>query len=165
MWKMRRLVISIPLVFLWILLTGCSDSSITTELPTDTPVPAQPSNTPVPPTNTPIPEITSGDPERGREIFENGGENEASTSLGSLCSNCHTLDGSDEKTQNGPDLQGISERAGKTVPGLSAAQYIHQSIMDPRAYVVEDYSYMSAAPSRLFSEDEIADLVAFLLTQ
>jgi cytochrome c2 len=81
------------------------------------------------------------------------------------CSGCHTLDGSDEKTHIAPDLLGISERAAETVPGLSAAQYLHQSIMDPRAYVVEGYAYMTAIPGRLRIEDEVADLVAFLLTQ
>ncbi len=125
--------------------------------------PAEPTSTPIP-TLTPVPEVV-GDPEKGQEIFENGGANEASADLGARCAGCHTLDGSDEKTHNGPDLLGISDRGGETVPGLSAAQYIHQSIMDPRAYVVEGYSYMSAGASRLLSDQEVADLVAFLLTQ
>jgi mono/diheme cytochrome c family protein len=146
------------------ILAGCSPIP-TTPLTTPTnPPPADPTITPIPPTQTTVPEVT-GDPEAGRLVFENGGANEASSNLGALCSGCHTLNGSDEKTQNGPDLQGISERAEEIVPGLSAAQYIHQSIMDPRAHIVDGYSYMSAAPSRVLTEHEINDLVAFLLTQ
>jgi cytochrome c2 len=145
------------------ILAGCSPVPSS---PSNTPTnpPADPTITSIPPTPTTVPEVT-GDPEAGRLIFENGGANEASSDLGALCTSCHTLDGSDEKIHNGPDLHGISERAADTVPELSAAQYLHQSIMDPRAHIVDDYSYMSVAPSRLLTEAEVADLVAFLLTQ
>jgi mono/diheme cytochrome c family protein len=141
-----------------LMLVGCGTSE--QAQPTNTPPPTE---TPPPPTNTPVPEVI-GDAEAGRLVFENGGANEVTAEFPYLCAGCHTLDGS-EGAREGPDLQGISQRASETVPGLSAAQYIHQSIMDPRAFVVDGYSYMSAAPSRLFSEEEIADLVAFLLTQ
>jgi cytochrome c553 len=160
---MRKYQLGTALIFLSIL-AGCSPGATTpSTTPTNTP-PAEPTITPIPPTPTLVPEVT-GDAEAGRLIFENGGANEASSDLGALCTSCHTLDGSDEKTHNGPDLQGISERAADSVPELSAAQYLHQSIMDPRAHVVDGYAYMSAAPSRLLSENEVADLVAFLLTQ
>jgi hypothetical protein len=65
----------------------------------------------------------------------------------------------------GPSLQGISDRAGDRVPELSAAEYIHQSIMEPRAFVVEGYANMGLMNSYLLSEEEVDDLVAFLLTQ
>jgi cytochrome c1 len=156
-----------PMILL--VLVGCSASE-----PTPTDIPASPTNTPplptntpppptITPTDTPIPEVV-GIAERGREIFENGGAHENYIPE-AFCTRCHTLDGSDEKEHLGPQLRGISERAGERVPGLSAAQYIHQSILDPRAYVVEGYSYMYQRPGQLLSEEEVADLVAFLLTQ
>jgi cytochrome c2 len=135
-----------------LVIAGCSSSE-----------PAQPTDTPSP-KETPVPEVM-GDSEKGRQIFENGGANELSAGHGYLCTSCHTVDGSGEKTHNGPELKGISERGADTVPGLSAAQYIHQSIMDPRAYVVDGYAYMSVGPSRTLTEEEVADLVAYLLTQ
>ncbi len=39
----------------------------------------------------------------------------------------------------GPGLLSIGERAVGRVPGLTAADYLRQSIIDPSAYVVEGY--------------------------
>ena len=159
------LITVLGIVLLFLVACGSAEPE---PVPTDTPAPPTntplPTNTSPPPTETPVPEITSGDPERGRLIFENGGASE-NYKDNAVCFRCHDLDDSGERVHNGPSLKGISERAGERVPGLSAAQYIHQSIMDPRAYIVEDYSFMPLAIRRLLSEDEVADLVAFLLTQ
>jgi len=47
-----------------------------------------------------------------------------------------------------------------------AEAYIHQSIKDPYAYLVEGYgNTMTKAAAYLLTEEEIDDLVAFLLTQ
>jgi len=40
---------------------------------------------------------------------------------------------------SGPSFQGISKRAGDRVPGLSAVEYLRQSIVDPSAYMVEGF--------------------------
>jgi len=129
-----------------------------TPVPTNTAVP--PTDTPPPPTDTPTPEI-AGDPERGSEIFEIGGAH-VDYKPRYACANCHTLDGSED---NGPSLQGISARAGDRVPELSAAEYIRQSIMEPREYIVEGFSSMGSINSLVLSEEEVNDLVAFLFTQ
>jgi mono/diheme cytochrome c family protein len=121
-----------------------------------------PTNTP-PPTITPQPEIAleAGDPARGQVIFENGGAHEA-FEPSYYCVHCHSLDGSDG---DGPTLQGIAMAAGERVPGLTAEEYIRQSIMEPDAYVVEGYDHsMGRIFSKLLSEQEVHDLVAFLLT-
>ena len=105
-----------------------------------------------------------GDPERGRQIWEDGG----GVTDGS-CSNCHSIDGTVNTLNpilNAPSWLGISERAGSMVPGLSAEEYLRESILDPAAYVVEGYT--GAMPSGykfLLSEDDVNGLVAFLLTQ
>jgi mono/diheme cytochrome c family protein len=104
-----------------------------------------------------------GDPERGRQIWEDGGD-----VISTACSACHSLDGSEkvDAIHVAPTWQGISERAGDRVPGLSAEEYFRESIMDPGAYIVEGYSdLMPGIFSFLLSEEDIDSLVAFLLTQ
>jgi len=109
-----------------------------------------------------------GDPERGREIHETGG-GVIGRDLGRGCSACHSLDGSVSAgtgSSRAPSFQGISERAGDRVPGLSAVEYLRQSIVDPAAYVVEGFEdFMPKTFRLLISEEDIDNLVAFLLTQ
>ena len=103
-----------------------------------------------------------GDPERGRQIFENGGAHE-NYKPQYYCMRCHSLDGSEGY---GPSLQGISKRAGDRVPVLSDVEYLRQSILEPDAYIIEGYSgRMGRIHSLLLSEEEVDDLVSFLITQ
>lgn len=91
------------------------------------------------------------------------------------CIGCHSLDDSD--LASGPSMQGISERAGDRVPGLSADEYLRQSILEPSDYIVEGFNkrmkdyllveeeeveYMFA---NMLTQEQLDDLVAFLLTQ
>jgi hypothetical protein len=63
-------------------------------------------------------------------------------------------------------MLGISERAEDRVAELSAEEYIRQSILQPKSFIVEGYNNrMSTVPAMLLSEEEVDDLVAFLLTQ
>lgn len=52
------------------------------------------------------------------------------------CEVCHKIG---EKGTRAPDLAGVGARAGKRKPGLSAKQYIIESLLDPGAYLVEGY--------------------------
>ena len=114
-----------------------------------------------PPATTQV--ATVGDPERGRQIWDDGGG-----ALSGGCQACHSLDGSEKAgTSRAPTFQGISGLAGDRVPGLSAAEYLRESIVDPAAYTVDGY-FADAMPKGykiLLSEEDIDDLVAFLLTQ
>ncbi len=104
-----------------------------------------------------------GDPERGGQIWEDGGG-----VIVPGCSQCHSLDGSEETLgfYTAPSWQGVSGRAGDRVPGLSAEEYLRESIADPSAYIVEGYSDIMQKGYRfLLSEEDIDNLVAFLLTQ
>jgi cytochrome c2 len=88
----------------------------------------------------------------------------------SSCHDCHSLDGADRLNVVGvplaPSLQGISGRAQQRVPGMSAEAYIRKSIVDPQSYVAEGYEgKMGSIWSMLLKDDDIDDLVAFLLTQ
>ncbi|HEX9924604.1 MAG TPA: c-type cytochrome [Anaerolineae bacterium] len=181
--KWHQQIICLNLVV--VLLAGCGGSApaAVSEAPAAVAAPEQavptPTSepatlTPEPPTATPIsepPPVTGGEsaidsleignPERGREIFENGGEKYIDIPQ-QRCIRCHSLDGSEGY---GPSLQGISKWAGDRVPELSAVEYLQQSILDPDAYVVEGFKHMGRIHSVLLNEEEINDLVAFMLTQ
>jgi cytochrome c len=138
-----------------------------TEVPptaTDVPPTATPEPTEVPPTATvePTEEAAAvGDAEAGQALFVAGGD----LSLGALaCSTCHNVD--NPNTLIGPSLQGVAERAGTRVAGEDAVTYLHQSIVDPNAYVVEGFApgLMPQVYGDAFTEDQINDLVAYLLT-
>lgn len=94
----------------------------------------------------------------GRDIFNTGG------SAGVPCTTCHSLDGS---KLVGPSLKGIAARAGSTVAGLSAEEYIRQSILDPQAYVSPGFGEVAPMPTIFrdhFTEDEINKIIAYLMT-
>ena len=108
-----------------------------------------------------------GNAEHGEEIFRTGAD-----LIPRACIICHSLERTSEAGSEldgervGPTLFGISARAGDTVPGLAADEYIRQSILDPQAYVVEGFPVqMPGAYPYLLSDDAVDDLVAFLLTQ
>ncbi len=114
--------------------------------------------------NTTAPAAAVGDPERGRQIWEDGGGVVAENG----CQGCHSLDGSEKAVGSfiASTWQGISGRAGDRVPGLSAEEYLRESIVDPAAYIVGGYSDgMPKGFKILLSEEDIDGLVAFLLTQ
>jgi hypothetical protein len=66
----------------------------------------------------------------------------------------------------GPSQAGLATRAQSRVAGMSAADYIHQSIVEPNAYVVEGFAegLMYQFYGEDLTEQEINDLVAYTLT-
>ena len=101
----------------------------------------------------------SADAEEGRRIF-------TASSIGASagCQICHSLE--PDVILVGPSLYGIADAAGLRVPGLDAAEYLRESIIDPDAYVVDGFpagQMLSDFATRL-SDDEIGNLVTFLLT-
>lgn len=108
------------------------------------------------PTAVPVgPVVDESSPEgRGQVVFAAQG-----------CTACHAISGI--STGNvGPALDGLAGRSGDRVADLSAEEYIRQSILDPNAYIVEGYAegIMPQNFGELIGEDELNDLVAFLLT-
>lgn len=55
------------------------------------------------------------------------------------CPTCHIIPGFEEGGDIGPDQKGLASRAGKRVKGLSAEEYIRQSIVSPDAYTVKGF--------------------------
>jgi mono/diheme cytochrome c family protein len=88
----------------------------------------------------------------GEEIFKTKG----------TCEICHRIG---QKGTRAPDLAGIGARAGKTKPGMSAKQYIIESLLNPGAYVVEGYPNIMPAvdkPPIALNRSEVWALTAFL---
>ncbi len=98
------------------------------------------------------------DPARGRQLY-------FETSLGTNagCRVCHSLEPG--QTLVGPSFFGIADRAGTRVPGMSAEDYLLQSILDPDAYIVEGFPPGQMLPNlgEILTEEQIEDLIAFLM--
>lgn len=79
------------------------------------------------------------------------------------CLTCHGLG---HEGLRGPDLAGIGARAAGMVPGKSAEEYLHESLVDPCAYVVEGYDcIMPETLAQTLGPAKITALVAFMQSQ
>ena len=100
--------------------------------------------------------LPTGDASRGAALFTQ------SIKGAPACSSCHTVDGS---ALVGPSLKGFSTVAGTRVEGMSAADYAHNSIVNPAAYVVSGFAnLMYGQYAQQLSPQETADLIAYILT-
>lgn len=135
-----------------------------TPAPTDTPMPttAAPTAVSVPPTEAPAAAAASvpqGDAANGQVLF-----NELQPQAGFACATCHYFN--QEAQLIGPGLLNVSIRAETRVPGQSAYDYIHESIVNPSAYVVEGFpdNLMPKIYAEIFTEQQINDIIAYLYT-
>jgi mono/diheme cytochrome c family protein len=91
--------------------------------------------------------------EAGREIAEDKGG----------CLLCHTI--GQAGILRYPDLAGIGARAGERVPGMSALDYLAESLYDPEAYVVPGFAG-GMPPAHLppvgLTDEEILAVIAWL---
>lgn len=87
------------------------------------------------------------------------------------CVTCHSLDA--DRVVVGPSHAGVATRASAVVrseayhgSASTPAEYLRESILEPDAYVVAgfDASLMYQSYGEVLSEDQIANLVAFLQT-
>ncbi|RMG87945.1 MAG: hypothetical protein D6712_04620 [Chloroflexi bacterium] len=104
-------------------------------------------------------EAPAGDPARGEELF-----NEFIADVSFACATCHNANSEDRLV--GPGLLNVGEHAATRVDGLSAEEYLHQSIVDPSAFVVEGFpdNVMPKVYGDIFSEQDIQDIISYLLT-
>jgi len=81
------------------------------------------------------------------------------------CNTCHSLD--EGVVLVGPSHHGIGTRAASVVAGQSAEDYLEESIRNPNAHITEGYAegVMYQNYGTDLTDQEIDDLVAFLLTQ
>jgi hypothetical protein len=93
------------------------------------------------PTNAPEIAAPVGDPERGRDIWATGGGVVGEPG----CSYCHSIDGSeqtDDVVVLAPSWLGISDQAGGRVPGMSAEEYLRESMLSPSAFIVDGFAFL-----------------------
>jgi len=142
-------------------LMACDDGSVNTTVIESS----------VPTIETTIEIASIGDSVRGEEIamIQRGSPGGV---LESACVRCHTFDADEmapgEKgTGKGiaPRLEGIGLVAGERAVGLSAEEYLRQSITDPQVHIAGDPSTnMPTGLKYLLTEEDVNDVVAFLLT-
>ncbi len=150
--------------------TATAPPTATSLPPSDTPVPeptatptTEPTVTPEPtsaPALSPIDRLVAvRDAANGAVLFATFQE-----AANYSCSNCHLPDS--EKTNLGPGLLNIKDRAATRVAGMSAAEYIYQSIVDSKSYTVEgfDPDLMPQNWADIYSDLQIFDIVAYLMT-
>ncbi len=92
-----------------------------------------------------------------------GGGDPVAFGQATFAANCSACHNTTSATLVGPGLAGIADRAGSQVPGLSADDYIRQSINEPTAFVVDGFGpVMPGFPQ--FGDDEVDGLIAYLKT-
>lgn len=99
------------------------------------------------------------DPAMGEKIYY-----ETAAGVNAGCRICHSLEKGE--TIIGPSFYGIADRAAERIPGMTAEEYLRQSIIDPNAYIVEGYpaGQMIQNFGDILTEEQIEDLIAFLMT-
>jgi mono/diheme cytochrome c family protein len=99
------------------------------------------------------PEPAATDPiARGRQVYRELG-----------CANCHEASLSNFFRPVGPPLDHVGQVAARRVSGMSAEDYLRQSITDPGAYLVPGYpDSMPRGLARALSAGDLAALVAYL---
>ncbi|MBP7964918.1 MAG: c-type cytochrome [Caldilineaceae bacterium] len=88
------------------------------------------------------------------------------------CTACHTMASVPGAVGLlGPNLDNVGATAGTRVPGLSASDYLHQSIIDPNAFIAPDCplgaclaNVMLPNLADILTPDEIDTIVAYLST-
>jgi mono/diheme cytochrome c family protein len=105
-----------------------------------------------PPPSAPPPAV--GNAAAGKAVF---------LAPASQCAGCHTFKPAGSTAKVGPDLDNLASDAQKANRG-SLDQYVHESIVDPNAYIVPGFTagLMPQTFAQVLKPQQIADLVAFL---
>lgn len=91
--------------------------------------------------------------ERGRALFSD-------PNVG--CFLCHTVAGSGGS--RGPDLSHVASIAAQRRPGVSAEDYLKESLRDPAAFVVSPFDNIMPPFAGRLSSDQLSDLLSYLLS-
>jgi cytochrome c2 len=102
-----------------------------------------------------------GDEANGEKLY-------SQTVIGSAsapgCVTCHSLE--PDVTLVGPSHAGLANRAGSYIEGMSAEDYLRESITDPDAHIVEGFTpgVMYQNYGTDLQAREVNDLIAYMLT-
>ncbi len=104
-----------------------------------------------------------GDAARGRQLFE--GDLAMAGGDAAPCIGCHSVTPG-EPPSIGPNLSNVGNRAATTVADQSAGDYLRASIVEPDAYLAAGFQegIHPRTYGRLLTNDQISDLVAYMLT-
>ena len=133
---MRRIVLFLVLA---VVLAGCGGEEVVGPYP-ETVVGTVPKSAPV----------TGGDPVAGKALFTSNG-----------CGACHTYKPANSNGKVGPGLDTIAADAKKANQG-DVDVYTASSIKNPDAYVVPGFQQGVMPAFDSLSDEQLADLVAFL---
>lgn len=79
------------------------------------------------------------------------------------CAQCHAL--TPDTIVIGPSLAGVATRAATRIDGYTAEEYIEDSILHPKHYIVEGFTdTMPTNFGKDLTNDELKGVVAFLMT-
>ena len=79
------------------------------------------------------------------------------------CAQCHAL--TPDTVVIGPSLAGIATRATNRIEGYSAEEYLEDSILTPKEFLVEGFTdTMPTNFGRELTSDELSAVVAYLMT-
>ena len=86
------------------------------------------------------------------------------------CTGCHNLNEMQTDTNRGPvgpNMGNLASNAASRIEGMSAHDYIVQSIMDPNAFIVDGYNpnIMTQTFGEQMTEEEINSLSDWLISQ
>ncbi|NUM45704.1 MAG: cytochrome c [Anaerolineales bacterium] len=100
-----------------------------------------------------------GDAKAGEALF-----NEAIIDVQPGCNTCHSL--TPDTVVVGPSLAGVATRAETRISGMSAEDYIRESILHPDNYVVEGFTagVMVQVWEETLTPEQVDNLTAYLLT-
>jgi mono/diheme cytochrome c family protein len=94
--------------------------------------------------------VVEGDPAAGKQVFASNG-----------CGSCHTFEPAGSTGTTGPDLDELPDLAEKANQPLE--EFTRESIENPNAYVEEGFPEGVMPAYDQLSEEELNDLVAFLI--
>ncbi|MBI2916639.1 MAG: cytochrome c [Chloroflexi bacterium] len=96
-------------------------------------------------------EAAATGPERGRVLFFD-------VKVG--CFLCHSVQGSGGT--RGPDLTHVATSAGSRKPGMSAEEYLRESLMSPSSFVVPPFDNIMPPFAQRLTPEQVGDLLAYL---
>ena len=155
---MNWYLVSVASLLMLIFVVGCG----TSESSVQPPIPTTPISKPAPIVTNQIDSVSSQDAQNdslnGEEIFAGSGG----------CGACHTIEGLTAGV--GPELTNIGTDAASRKPGLSASEYIEESIRSPEAFVPEGVErampgLMTSGITAHLTDGQIEALVKFLVSK